>query len=289
MPARAAWKGYLHVNQLAVPVRAFTACRTTPEIALNQLHRGCGQRIRQRKFCPTHGSVESVDIVSGFEYAHDQFLPLESEDLDALLPEDGKAITVSSFVDREAIDPVYYSGRSYYMVPDAPPGQRPFCVLRDGMAKLGRSALATVVIGRKELLVTLRPAYRLITMMVLEYPQRLRMAAEYEAEVTGLTTGPVEQQLISQLIEAMTDPSPDLTTFRDCYMDGLHQLIERRLGEQALATRPSSADEAPQEEQDLVAALRASLAARVDAPRPPARIPSRLQRTTHADETRKLG
>uniref|UniRef100_A0A7C2P4G0 Ku domain-containing protein n=1 Tax=Schlesneria paludicola TaxID=360056 RepID=A0A7C2P4G0_9PLAN len=282
MPARAAWKGFLHVNQLQVPVKAFTACSTQPEIALNQLHRGCGERIQQHKVCPVHGPLTADDIISGYQYAEGRFLPLEAADLEPLLPEDQKAITVDAFVSSTQIDPVYHSGRTYYVVPDGPPGQRPFCVLRDGLRQRDRHGVARVVMSGRELLVVLRPLGRLVAMTVLEYPQRVRSSLDYEGEVAGLTVSEAEQQLIRQLMDAMTDGDLDLTRYRDRYIDGLNALIERRLADVApLPENGSLRVEA--DEANLVAALRASLAA-AGVDDVPARIPSRTQRSTTGDD-----
>lgn len=289
MPARAAWKGFLQVNQLHVPVKAFAAATSQPEIALNQLHQGCGERIRQQKVCPRHGPLAAEEIVSGFEYAEGRYLPLESAELEALQPEDPKAIMVDCFVSSAEIDPVYHAGRTYYVVPDGPPGQRPFAVLRDGLRTADRHGVARVVLSHRELLVVLRPMGRLLAMTVLEYPQRIRGAAEYEGEVAALTSGASEEQLIRQLIDAMTDREFDLSQYRDRYIDGLNALIERRLG--AAQVDPERQDAGDEDEAALVAALRASLAA-AGVEHRQTHLSGRSQRTVSTSEelpVRKLG
>ena len=243
MPARASWKGFLQVNRLQVPVKAFTAIRTVPEISLNQLHRQCCQRVRQQTVCPTHGLLAHEDIVSGFEFARNQFLPIEKNELEALQADDPKAIAVDAFVQAEQIDPVYHSGRTYYLVPDAPPGQRPFCVLRDGMRVGNRQAVGRVVISGREIPVSLRPMGRLLAMTVLEFPQRIRPSRDYETEVAQFSAGPQEQQLIVELITAMTDDKLDLADYRDKYTDGLNELIQRRLANVPAQPLETRADE----------------------------------------------
>lgn len=258
MPARAAWKGFLRVNQLSVPVKAFTAVASGPEISLNQLHRDCGERIRQQKVCPVHGIIAQEDIVSGFEFAQDQYLRLDPTELEALRPEDQKAIAVERFVPNTYIDPVYHSGRTYYLVPDGPPGQRPFCVLREGMRSQERHAVALVVVGGHEVLVVLRPLAKVVAMTVLEYPQRIRPATDYETEVSGITSSEAEQELIGKLINSMTDPELDLDQYRDMYTERLNQLIRDRLAVQEAPV--VAANQESTDESDLVSALMASLA-----------------------------
>jgi DNA end-binding protein Ku len=291
MPARASWKGFLRVNQLTIPVKAFTACKTEPEIELHQLHHGCNQRIRQQKICPAHGVLEAGETVSGYEFAEGQHLPLDTSELEGLLPEDDKAIAVDCFVPGARIDAVHHSGRTYYLVPDEPPGQRPFCVLRDGMRQTDRHAVGRVVVGRREQLVLLRPLGKLVAMTVLEYSQRVRPVEDYEGEVAGLSAGPAEQELIRQLIDSMTDGDLNLSRYHDPYVDGLNRLIEQRL---AAIEPPAPAQErtVPEDDAALIAALRASLAAAgADEPARSPMMPSRRQRrvTDDGQAARKIG
>lgn len=292
MPARAAWKGFLRVNQLSVPVKAFSAVATGPEISLNQLHRHCGQRVRQQKVCPVHGAISPDEIVSGFEFAQEQYLSLEPAELEALRPEDPKSIDVDCFVPHVQIDPVFHSGRTYYLVPDGPPGQRPFCVLREGMRSHGRHAVALVVLGGSEFLVILRPMTKVVAMTVLEYPHRIRPAADYETEVSGITASDTEHSLIGKLIDSMTNSDFDLNRFRDGYTDRLEQLIRDRLADRKLP-EVAAAQEAD-EESNLVMALMTSLAVpasnerRIPRSRPE-QWPSQSVSETNSKIDRKLG
>lgn len=257
MPARAAWKGFLKINQLSVPVKAFTAGRSEPEISLNQLHRGCGQRVRQQKVCPVHGVIGTDEIVSGFEHSRDQYLVLEDDELAALDPDDNKLIEVDCFVAFDGIDPVYHAGRTYYLVPEAPPGQRSFCVFRDGMRSANRHGVARVVMGRRELLVLLRPMGRLVAMTVLEYAQRVRPAVDYEGEVASIKPGEAELSLMGDLINALTDQEFAIDRYRDLGVERLNDLIERTLAEQGTSAASTTADEV--DEAMLVQALRGAV------------------------------
>lgn len=257
MPARASWKGFLQVSQLSVPVKAFTAVVQGPEVELNQLHRDCGRRIQQQKVCPVHGVLGHDDIISGFEYSQGQYLPIEPADLEALRPEDHKAIGVDCFVPNSLIDSVYHSGRTYYLVPDGPPGQRPFCVLRDGMQAAGRYAMAQVVIGNSKQLVLLRPLKRVVAMTVLEYPQRIRPDCDYESEVSGMVSSETEQRLIGQLIDSLTESDLDISRYRDDYTDRVAQLVQQRIS--TFEPTVINVGQAESEDADLVAALMASL------------------------------
>src|ERR1700674_5406928 len=119
MAARSAWKGFLKLNLVTVPVKAFTATSSGGgEIHLNQLHSVCNSRIQYKKTCPIHGEVPSGEIVSGYEYTKGQYVVVDTDEISKLRSEDDKAITIDTFIAPTVIDPVYYTGKTYYLVPD---------------------------------------------------------------------------------------------------------------------------------------------------------------------------
>jgi DNA end-binding protein Ku len=100
MAARAIWKGFLRIALVNVPVRLYTSAASGEGggIRLNQLHDNCGVRIKHVKTCPLHGEVRSEEIVSGYEFAKDQYVVIDPDELDQLRTESDKAISVSTFV-----------------------------------------------------------------------------------------------------------------------------------------------------------------------------------------------
>ena len=81
MPPRA-WKGFLNLSLVSVAVKAFTATTDSNTPRLNQLHAGCNSRIKYDKRCPVHGSVTNDEIVKGYEYAKDQYVIIDLDELD---------------------------------------------------------------------------------------------------------------------------------------------------------------------------------------------------------------
>ena len=54
MAARSAWKGYLKLSLVSVPVKAYTVAATgSGEIHLNQLHAECNSCIQYKKIVPS--------------------------------------------------------------------------------------------------------------------------------------------------------------------------------------------------------------------------------------------
>src|SRR5213078_3806872 len=142
MASRSVWKGFLRFSLVAVPVRAYTAAASGGGgVALNQLHSVCNSRIQYKKSCPIHGEVPSGEIVSGYEYTKGQYVVVDTDELSKLRSEDDKAITIDTFISPTAIDPVYYTGKTYYLVPDGPVGQKPYALLQQAMVDEKRHAV----------------------------------------------------------------------------------------------------------------------------------------------------
>src|SRR5438067_12967292 len=130
MPARPAWKGFLKLSLVSLPVKAYTVTASEGgQIRLNQLHAECHSRINYKKTCPIHGEVSNDQIVSGFEYSKGQYVIVDPEELDKLRTEDEKSINIQTFIAEDAVDPMYYSGKTYYLVPDGPVGQKAYSVV----------------------------------------------------------------------------------------------------------------------------------------------------------------
>ena len=119
MPARYSWKGFLRLSLVSVPVQAVNAeVSGGDKIHFHMLHAPCHNRIRYQKICPVHGEVQNSEIVHGYEYAKGQYVIVEDDDLDAVRSQGDKAINIETFVAPDAIDPMYYDGRTYYLLPD---------------------------------------------------------------------------------------------------------------------------------------------------------------------------
>ena len=146
MPARPAWKGFLKLSLVSLPVKAFTVTASDGgAIHLNQLHAECHSRINYKKTCPIHGEVANDQIVSGYEYSKGQYVVIDPDELDKMRTPDEKAINIDSFIPPNSVDPLYFSGRGYYLLPDGPAGMKPYALLVQGMVDMKKVAVAQVV------------------------------------------------------------------------------------------------------------------------------------------------
>jgi DNA end-binding protein Ku len=267
---RASWSGLLKLSLVAVPVKAYAVAISSQETHFNQLHAGCGQRIRYEKHCPVHGKVDAGAIVSGYPYAPGQYLVVNEAELDKLRPAKDKALTLECCLDPSLLDPVLFSGRSLYLLPDGPAAQHPYGVLSQALHQCRKWALGWVVLGGHRYLVLVRPVGRLLTLHVLHYPGHLRAGATLESELRGGTPTEQEARLAASLIEAASPGVIAWSAYRDDMADKLAALVEAKLQNRPLP-------EPAQEETtvlNLLDALKQSVAQVQQVPAPTAGAPA---------------
>jgi DNA end-binding protein Ku len=257
MAARSLWKGFLRINLVSVPVKAYSASAGgAAEVRLNQLHKECNSRIKYKKTCPLHGEVPNDEIVSGYEFAKDQYVIIEGEEVEKLRAQDEKAIKVDSFVPLGKVDALYLTGKSYYLVPDGPIAQRAYQVVHQGLKESERGAIAHVVMHGRDQFVVLRPVEGLIAMETLKYADQMSAPAAFEGEIVKAAIEPEELSLIKMLIKAASKNDVDVSSFKDHYTESLMKVIEAKVAGKELVAPP--ADE-PVQVINLMDALKKSV------------------------------
>ena len=91
----------------------------------------------------------------GYEYGDDQYAIIDPSEINQLRSERDRSVNVDKFVPPEEIDPIYFSGQTYYLLPDGKHGHKPYAVLQRAMAEGNVVGIAQVVISNREQLVVL--------------------------------------------------------------------------------------------------------------------------------------
>jgi len=229
MAAHASWKGFLKLSLVSVPIKAYTAANSSNDITLHQLHARTRTRIQYKKFAPEVGEVSSEEIVKGYEYDKGQYVIIEDDELDKLRTESDKAIRIDGFIAPEALSSVYFGGRTYYLTPDGPVGQKPYSLLMKSMEANGVCAIAEVVISQKEQVVLVRPVEGLLAMTILNRKDEVKAVSAYKDEVTETESTDAERQLADTLIKASIIKDFDFGKYRDVYKEKLTKLIQLKI------------------------------------------------------------
>jgi DNA end-binding protein Ku len=268
MAPRSVWKGFLKLSLVSVPVKAFTASNTSQDIHLHQLHADCHSRIHYQKVCPLHGEVPSHQIVSGYEYARGQYVIVSPDEIDRLRGEAAKAVDIDTFIPSSAFDPLYASGRRYYLAPDGPIGQKGYAVLYQAMLELKRCALAQAVLHGREQWVLLRPQEGLLVLEVLHYAHQVHLPETFRSEAPAVEVLAQELSLAKTLIAAASVQRMDWSRCQDRYTQKLSQVIEAKVAGQEIVAPPAGAIP---EVINLMEALKESVAKAQQAKKEPAK------------------
>lgn len=238
MPPRSTWKGFLNLSLVSFPVKAYTSSNSSADIRLNQLHEECNSRIRYEKSCPVHGKVSNDEIVSGFEYSKDQYVVVDPGELDKLRTERDKSITIDAVVNAGAIDPIYHTGKTYYLVPDGPVGQKPYSLILQIMNDRKLHAVCQTVLSGKEYVVLLRPVDRLMAMTVLNYESQIKQPAAFEDELVDTESSEQEQEMAATVMTSLLREDFQLSVYKDEYTEKLTRLIDSKVSGAELVTPP---------------------------------------------------
>ncbi|MFL5339650.1 MAG: Ku protein [Gemmataceae bacterium] len=257
MPSRPSWQGFLKVNLISVPVKAYSANASAGDkIGFHLVHRECNSRIRYKKVCPIHGEVGNDEIAKAYEYSKGKYVIVEPDELDKLRTENDKAVAIDSFIPPDALDPMYLNGRTYYLIPDGKVAHKPYAVLQEVMAEQERYGIARLILSGREQLAVVRPVEGLLAMSPLNYAEAIKEPSAFAHDVKHPAVSAQERKLAESLIEASTTEKFDLGQYKDEYEEKLQKLIDAKVkGKQVVAP--------PAEEEpaviNLMDALRQSL------------------------------
>ncbi|HEX4432433.1 MAG TPA: Ku protein [Frankiaceae bacterium] len=254
--ARAVWSGMISFGLVSVPVGLFTATHEH-EPSFHQFAAGAADRIRYKRVNERTGrEVDYGDIVKGTDVGGGSYVMVTDEELEQIAPGRSRALEISSFVDLDEIDPIYFN-KAYYLAPAGEENKKTYALLRDAMAKTNRAAIGNFVMHGKEHLAAIRASGNTLVLETLFFADEVRDSKEMLDNLPGKTSfRKGELNMATQLVQSMGDDwNPK--QYRDTYTDRVNDLIKaKRKGNDFQA-----ADEAPEATNvvDLIEALRRSV------------------------------
>jgi len=253
MPS-SSWKGYISFGLISVPIRLFTAARSS-HVPFHEIHKKCGTRVHQQLYCPYDKEVVSRDeIAMGYEIDKDKYVLVDPSDLKKLQPHSSTAMEIVQFVKLSEVDPIYFE-TSYFSTPEEA-GKRAYALLFQTMSDMDYAAIAKVTMHQREQVVIIRPYEGGLILHTLYYPKEIHEVKGY-GKTTEHNLKKQEIDLAEQFAKALVKPfRPE--QFHDEYSERVVQLIESK-SKGKPAPRPQKAPKlAPV--VDLMGALKKSLA-----------------------------
>jgi DNA end-binding protein Ku len=219
-------------------------------------------------------TVNPSDLVQGYEYGPDQYVVVEKNEAEDLVPKTSTTMDLEQFVKLGKVDPIFFE-RSYYVVPE-PGGEKAYALLFQAMRRTGYCGVASVAMHRRQHIIILRPDERRILAHTMYYADEIRDAPDISVESGSVTEK--ELRLAETFINALAGPfRPE--NFRDEYRSGLESLIEGKVRRDELITPAPT--RGITKAVDIMEALKASLKELETPKQPPKRVgpkPTRVAR-----------
>jgi DNA end-binding protein Ku len=259
MAGRPIASGTISFGLVAIPVQLFSSTESAAKVQFNSIHESCKTRVRQRLYCPTHDAiVPREELVKGYEFAKDQYVLFEPDELKAMEMAASHSIDIKEFVPIAAVDPIYYE-KAYYLGP-ATGGDKPYVLLAEVMKKTERAALAKYAARGKDYLVLLRPYGDGLVMQQLRYDTELRSFDELADP--AIEVDERELALAEQIVEQISTDVFTPEAYVDSVVTQLLEAIDQKVAGHDFTLAP--AEEPKAQVIDLMEALKASLSAGVD-------------------------
>lgn len=259
MAARPYWKGQIRLALVSIPVEVYSATKSGATIAFNQIHEPTGKRIKYEKVVPGVGPVDLDEIVKGFQYAKDQYVLLDEEEIEGVKLESKKTLELTQFVEAQDIDEIYFE-KPYYVVPADDLAEEAFIVLREALRRTNKVGLGQLAMRGREYVVSIKACGRGLVMETLRYADEVNKAASYFRDIADSNPDSELLDLATTLIDKKTGKF-DASDFHDRYVEALKELIERKKKGKTLNLEDGEDETAPSGSNvvDLMAALKKSI------------------------------
>jgi DNA end-binding protein Ku len=258
MASRSTWKGFLKLSLVSCPVQLQPATTRGNRIAFHNLNKKTHNRIEMRPHDAESGEeVDRERLVRGYEVDERRFVLIEEQDLAAIETEASRTIDLTSFVDRDEIDPIYLD-TPYYLAPDGPAADETFRVVHAALKQRGKAGVGRVVIGNRERIVVVETRGEGMLLTTLRSADEVRADRDYFTEIPATKPDPDMVELAIGVItrrEGKFDP----VRFEDRHQAGLKKLVEAKIAGAAPVTPESSETRPSATVVDLMAALKRSL------------------------------
>ncbi|MEL4506063.1 Ku protein [Luteococcus sp. H138] len=254
---RSLWKGAISFGLITIPVKLYGATEEK-DISFKQVHPADGGKIKYKRVCEKCGAeVPYAEIGKGYEAPDGRMAVLTKEDLESLPLTSAKTVDVVQFVTDEQIDPTYFE-KSYVLEAEGP-GAKPYVLLRDALAKTGKSAVVKVALRSRESLALIRPQGDVLVMHSMLWPDEVRDSS-FAAPSDEIKASEAEVAMAEMFITQM-EGEFNPADYTDSYREALEQVVQAKLSGVAVEEKAEAPTSGGGEVVDLVAALKASVEA----------------------------
>jgi DNA end-binding protein Ku len=232
---RSIWKGHIQFSLVTIPVRIYSAINSAQNISFNQLHKDCNGRIGYDKKCKKCSQqVGNEEIVKGYQYETDQYVIIESEDLEKLRLKSTRIIEIQGFVDASEIHPTLYEA-PYFAGPDGEAAAKAYGLLCEALKESGKVGIGKVVLRDREDVVIIAPQDRGLVLYKLRYPEEVQSITEVPQLENRREIDREQLKLARHLLDTMSTSLAQLD-LKDKYNEALREVIDAKVQGKEIVT-----------------------------------------------------
>jgi len=230
--ARPIWNGTISFGLLNIPVQLYSGERSV-DLHFRLLDSRDNNPVRyERVNVETGEEVPWKEIVKGFEYSKGSYVVIDEAEIRKEAPEATEAVEIEAFVDRAAINPMYFE-KPYYLVPGKK-AEKGYVLLREVLSKTDKVGIARVVIRTRQYLAAMLPVGDALVLNLMRFPQEIVKSDEFNlpsGTAKSYRVTPKEVEMASQLLDSMTVKwNPE--DYADEFRARLRKLIDERVAKQ---------------------------------------------------------
>lgn len=252
---RSIWKGHIRFSLVTIPIQIFNAVNRSSAISFNQLHKEDMGRVSYRKVCRTCSEeLGTKDIVKGYEYADDQYVVLEKQELEAIKLKSTRAIDIEAFVDLDEVHPSRFEA-VYFVGPNGEVAKKTYGLFCEVLKKSGKAGVGRIILRDKEDVVLLKAEENGMIMYKLRYPDEVR-SIEDIPDTDGIEVDKKQLALAETLVESLLTPFEEVD-FQDRYKDALMEIVNEKIDGKQIVNISDEKEDRPV--IDIMDALKASI------------------------------
>ncbi len=226
MALRPYWSGQIRLSLVSLPVNVYAALNRSRQIALHEIYRPTGQRVRHQNVVDNE-PVEDEDIVKGYEVEKGEYVLIEPDEIKELKIPSKEVLEIVQFVPAEAIDAIYYD-TPYFVTPDGKSAEDAFAVIREALRSTGKVGIGQLAIAGRERLCAIKPCGSGIMLEVMRYEDEIKKSDPYFGDIEKTPVDKEQLSLAKELIKRKTAAfKPE--KFHDHYREALQELIDSKL------------------------------------------------------------
>jgi DNA end-binding protein Ku len=255
---RGLWSGTLSFGLVTIPVQLYAATRSARR-SLRMLSPE-GVPLARRYFNEQGKQLEDEDLARGYELEDGQFVLVEDEELERLLPDQSRDINLSRFVPADTIPPLYFE-RAYILAPGES-GSSAYQLLAATMQRLEKAGIATFVMRERQYIVAITAHDGVLWAETLRFPDELR-----SKDSIGLSTHEPSPSALREMRAALKSLKKARVSERvlgDTYWQRVEKLVAKKRADDrdvvAVSSEDGTGDEGTAEVIDLMEVLKKSLA-----------------------------